>query len=409
MWSAFYQLHLHCAITDVCQAHETGTILSDQITQTADLMAFRPVLFKVSSFPYFVIVLCLLASRVVALDFFKVEVPVQSQSREARVAAAEIGLMEVLVRTSGTEDVRANGTLIAQSSRAINFVEQFQYKELSDPALEEEGFQSSLELRFSQSSVRGLLREANAKFWPINRPTVLVWLVEDSVEYGKQFIGFDQVNELVRGLESGANYRGLPLSFPLLDFQDQIAITPDQLWNLDEEAIRAASQRYTVPIILVGKVTSTSSGQTWSNWELFHDDKYDVFDLRSESLLDLGKAAVNPVADYLANRYARDLSSSVSGYVYMQINNVKNFADYNALRSALTSLESVRHLALDRIESQTVNLRVQTDANTDQFISLLGLDSQFKMNLGIDQDNLPAWERVPLGGEANPLLYTWSR
>lgn len=342
-------------------------------------------------------------------QYFNADVPVRSQSELERKSAAELGLLDVLVRMSGSEAVRVNDEVLSRSTKAIRFVEQFQYAELSDENLLAQGYQFILQFTFSERFVKQTLSHSGQKFWSVNRPSVLVWLVEDSAEFGKQFLSEESSPELFRGLYEGANYRGLNLSFPLLDFQDQTALNPRQVWDLDEVAIAEASLRYSADAVLVGNVTLTSSGLRLSNWQYFHAQRSRVLDLRAESERNLGYQAVGQLADALAAKYALLPGEQDSGYYSLFIENVRSFADYRGLVKVFEQLDNVTEVRMDEVQYERIRLRLQSDGTLDQLLDILALNTSLNLVDDISSNTLPAWQRRPLGSMANPLRYRWSR
>ena len=341
-------------------------------------------------------------------SYLRTEVPVKDQSQKERNAAAELGLLDVLVRMSGTENVRFDDAILQASSQAINFVEQFQYAELTDQALQAEGYVNIMQMTFSQRILKSLLRDAEHKFWSTNRPTTLVWLVEDHLDYGKQFVQAVNLDApVVEGLTSAAKYRGLPLSFPLLDFQDQIALSAERVWELDEGAILAASERYSPDVILVGKYTVTSSGQFLSNWQFFHAGENRVYDRRAQEAQSIGEAAISPLANYLAEKYAINLSVGDRRYFALQIKNIQRFSDYKGLLGLLKRQDSVVDVHLDEVSHDELNLRVRSEATVEQFISMLKLDDSLVLEPARDS-TLPTWQRLERGSDINPLVYRWA-
>ena len=341
-------------------------------------------------------------------SLFIAEVPVESQDIRTRSSAAELGLLDVLVRVSGSENLRYDDNILARTSNAVRYIEQFEYRGASDEQ-RENGFDNVLRMQFSERLVKRLLSEAGHKFWSTNRPSVLIWLVEDSLAHGKQMVGEAHDSELVTGLLKGARYRGIPLTFPLMDFQDQVALGVQRLWDLDESAILEASDRYQPEVILVGKYTTTSAGQLWSNWQFFYNNASRVYDLRGEEQTLVGEEAIAPVADFLANMFAVHLSADDTDYYFAQVSNIRSFADYRGVIDALESVDAIADVRLDTAVDDVLSLRFKSEANISQITGLLSLNKQLTATTPLNQNSIPAWQRLLLGSSENPLHYSWSR
>ena len=345
-----------------------------------------------------------------AQDFFQATIAVSSQSPSVRKVAAKKAFAEVMVRLSGTELVLENPQIHAAMGKAINYVEQFQYHPQADPSLVAEGLKEEISLTFSPTTIERLLRKNDQPFWPVNRPSTLIWLVEDSVDYGKQFVSSELAPEVFVGIEAAAHRRGLPLSYPLLDLQDQTNLSAEQLWQLDEEAILTASSRYSADVILVGRYSATSRGELLATWQLFHRGETRVYDSRNEALDLLGAMALDPLADYLGRRYALMPRDESADALVLQLNGVDTFARYRKALSYLEGIAAISGVELAGVRQDTLLLYLDSDADVDKFKSALAIDSRLSAEESIMMaGELPVWQQLPQGTLENPLRYRWVR
>ncbi|WP_139309791.1 DUF2066 domain-containing protein [Teredinibacter haidensis] len=342
-------------------------------------------------------------------NFFKASVPVTSQSPGDRKAAAQLAFAEVITRISGSDLVLDNSQMNSAHSNAIAYVEQFQYSPVDDPKLLAQGYKEQIALTFSAVSIERLLRKNNQPFWPVNRPTTLVWLVENDFEYGKQLVSGDMAPELAEGFEEAASLRGLPLSYPLLDIQDQVNLSSDQLWMLDEQAILQASERYSPDSILVGRYSVTSTGEVLSTWQFFHRGDSRVYDSRNQNLEQLGAAALNPLGDYLGGRYAILAQGENSSALVLQIAGVNSYSSYRKALDYLDSIAATSGVFLAGVRQDTLLLYLDSDAGVEKFVSVLALDGRLKKNESVAAGDLPVWQQAQRGSLENPLQYRWGR
>lgn len=340
-------------------------------------------------------------------SFYRAEVPVKNQSNAERGRAAISGLEVVLVRMSGSQDVVFNEAVRKRSKKALSYVTQFRYGALADEDLLDQGFSTYLILDFSPSMVKDILIQSGERYWQPNRARTLVWLVEDSAEHGKQLMNQSSAIELTNGLMEGAAVRGLPLAFPLLDLQDQFALSAEQLWALDEGSILEASARYGAELVLIGKYTQTSSGQLWSNWQFIHGAASKVFDRRSEDKKSAGLVAIEPLADYLASKYARKVNLQAEGFFSFKVEQVDTFGDYRGVMDFIASLDPVKNILIEQFVNNSLYLQVQSDANVEQLVGVVSLGGSLATAEPQSQNQLPAWQRESLGTPSNPLLYRW--
>lgn len=307
-------------------------------------------------------------------SFFSASVPVASQSANERERAATEGLREVLVRVSGVTQLDDYAALAEIQRRASRYIEQFHYEVVRDGGVTQE----HLVMSFSASAVENALRQAGLPFWPINRPSVLVWLVEDDVSEGKRLIN-DTSGPVVQGLLHAAQKRGLPLRFPLLDLEDQLAIGAEQIWNLDETAILEASLRYAADTVLVGRYTRTfSTGEWWTTWQFFHKGQGRLYDLRQADPTLVGQQALDPLADYLAQLYALRSSAEGAGQLYVQVGPVGDFGTYRKTLDYLDRLAVVTSSNLLAVTGDTLLLSLQLNGTQDQLLNALSLDRKMR-------------------------------
>jgi hypothetical protein len=340
--------------------------------------------------------------------YFAAEIPVKSQTRNERAAAAESALLEVLVRVSGSEVIRDNRIVFSRKKSALSLVELYQYMELEDPLKQQQGYVASLNLQFSERLVKQLLRDAGACFWSVNRPKTLVWLVEDSVDYGKQLLAYNPDSPAFLALQKEASYRGVPLIFPLMDFEDQTNLGAGLAWALDEEAIRAASSRYQADTIVVGKLTRTSLGELWSNWMYLYANGNRLLDLRSADIAEIGPGVVGPLADTLSQQFAVCSSSEDSDAYFLQVHGIGSFASYRGVVETLESIDAISQLSIDKVEQDTISLRLESEASAEQLERLIRLTRKLYADASNEPSSLQ-WGAPSRGSKQNPWHYSWRR
>ena len=353
-------------------------------------------------------------------DYYSAKVPVSSQSAIERQRAATVGLREVLLRVSGSQDIFLSGKLTVPLKEALRYIEQFKY-EANDEAPTQpdseaaEQYKQVVQLVFSASVIEQILRDAELRFWPINnRPKTLVWLVEDSFEYGKQLLNQENDVEITHLLEQASWERGLPIYYPFLDLDDHIALPAEKAWSLDEAAIKEASSRYNADVILVGRYTRTSRGQILSSWQYFHFDDTRVYDNRAQStkaqeLTLFGRRALYPLADFLADKYSIVPRIEKSQGVLMTLNGINNYRAYREAMNYLEGLAAVKSVGVSEVRSDSVLLNLNTDMPVARLANTIELDKRLHESESQFGSDVPVWQRAEKGSHDNPLVYTWSK
>ena len=322
-------------------------------------------------------------------------------SQEYRQAMVD-GLAEVILRASGDIATLQNPGIIDALSRPTRYLLQ-DYFENANETIEIDGKQvpaRRLVLEFSSEAILKLLREFQLPIWPNNRRSVLVWMVVDNAQ-GQQIVTELSFADVLTATRANAKRRGLPLLLPLMDLEDQIALTPKQLWSIDRDAIHTASERYNPDTILVGRLSQTSRGDWRSDWQLFVNDQVEIFDTQGEKIEDIVAAGLDAVANYFFQRYAINpqLSSS-QGQLLFQVGNIRNFSDYMKVLSYLEQLTLIRHVDLAAVRGDELLLYLTADGNVKLLQDTLALDGKLS-------PREPISNAAPLGSTENPLLYAW--
>lgn len=312
-------------------------------------------------------------------DFYQAEVTVASQGPSERSRAAAVGLERVLVRLSGSRNVAESPVVQSALSRATRYVEQYHYKQGRD---ELGAPRELITMTFSPRVVEDLLREAGLPYWPINRPQVILWLVEDTEAGGRQLVN-DRSNPLLAALFKSASSRGLPLRLPLLDMEDQLALSSEQAWSLDEDAVLRASDRYGSDVVLIGRYTRDSTGTWLMTWQYYLNGQWHIHDQRAEDVSALADAVVNPLADQLASLYAVAPGGESAGAMVAQVAGITSFKDFRAALDYIGGLALVDDYRLQSQAGDSLLLEIVLNGDVKQLQNALSLDGKLYLDSGV--------------------------
>lgn len=344
------------------------------------------------------------------VDFYRVYVPVTSQTIAERERAAKEGIEIVIRRMADSRQPNFASLLTDVQSKAWSYVQQFEYQAIT-PEQEDAGenYVNRLMMLFSPQVIKTLFRQAQINFWPESRPNTLVWLVEDTVEEGKKLLNAYSDSRVVEGMNRAAELRGLPIVYPILDLEDQIELSADQVWSLDDEAIRAASKRYKADVILVGRFSVTSTGKVRATWQFYHQNDTRVYDNMADDISLIGGLGLTPLADYLLSKYAIPAVSEQSPDFIMRITGVSQFGIYRQVIDYLESLTIVRHVMVQATGGDELILSVRAETEIDRFVATVKLGGKLSVVSTSSSSGLPEWQRSALGTPQNPLICRWNR
>lgn len=323
----------------------------------------------------------------VVRDLYSAQVPVEDQGEAARARAAARALTEVLIKVSGSVEVVDNPVLAAAVGEARRHVQQYGYSR-------EPGAQQPLRARFEfdPGFVTSLVVEAGVPLWTANRPPVLVWLViEDAT--GRYLANEATAGEVTRLLQRAFSRRGVPVELPLLDLADTAALSPQEAWRLDGNAIETASARYGAAHVLAGRVALLADERVAGEWSFRAPDVRLGRSVEVDALEDFFGAGAAIAAQEMAARYAVAPSEAAVGGLAMTIKGVVSYQDYATIVNWLERLELVDRATVTRIRGDVLELRLSARTDPARLATLIELNDRFA------PDYQP--------GESPQLSYRW--
>ena len=308
----------------------------------------------------------------VVRDLHSASVPIENQGSKALASASQDALAEVLVKVSGSKDVLAHPDLVAALPNARSHVQQYAFSRDSGP-------DGALYARFEFEAtyVNGLLTSARLPLWTANRPRVLVWMVVE-LDGRRQFVSLAETPEIAAQLVAEFERRGVPIQLPLFDLSDATAIAVDDVWRQRGSTIQAASNRYNVQDILVGRGVVVSSGAWTGDWSYLYGNHR--MDRSSSAPLAAGfmREGVNLAAEEMASRYAVAATGVADDRVPMVVSGVYEFSDYTAIVSWLESLELIEHANIQSISGDRVEFGLDAAAGAAQLASIIELNERLQ-------------------------------
>lgn len=330
------------------------------------------------------------AGAEVVADLYAARVPVADQSGTALVSASRTALAEVLVKVSGSAGVLENPVIEAALGEARSHVQQYAYSRDADGAL-------SARFEFERAWVTGLIVEAGAPLWTANRPPVLAWLVVEQETGARQFVSGESDPELVAVLLAEFSRRGIPLRLPLFDLADTASLRPEDIWQFNSAALRSASARYNLQDIVAGRFATLSTGSVAGDWTFLQGVTQVERSVTADSRDDFVRGGVALVAEAMAARYAVAATPGEEQGLAMAVNGIDSYADYAAVVSWLESIELIEHANVEWIRGDTVQLRLQAQADAGQLAAIIELNKRL----------IPLSAGVPGDPSASALNYQW--
>tara|TARA_B110000977_G_scaffold106967_1_gene139307 strand:+ start:799 stop:1878 length:1080 start_codon:yes stop_codon:yes gene_type:complete len=321
---------------------------------------------------------------VVVDDLYVAEVLVAGESPRQLRNGARAGLLQVLVRVSGSLKVEESSVVRSSLRNPAAYYYQYSYEATDQTLLlgENEVNAKILRLHFEPSAIARLLRDANLPIWGSNRPSVLLWVAVSEAR-SRRILGEADSSQVVAALVDQARQRGLPLNFPILDIEDASQVSTAEVWGAFLERIDSASDRYNPDAVLTARIRS-ESGERWSvRWSYRVDDAWQSLESVGYSAEELVRGMVNQVADELAERFA--LGSS-RARIRLKIENVRDVSRYAAVSRYLEALTPVLNSSIVALDRDTAEFELEIEGQYLQLIEIIKLDERLLL-LSEDERN----------------------
>jgi len=314
------------------------------------------------------------AAAVEVSGLYEAEVPVTGQDAAERAAASRTALEEVLVKVSGSADILQSPAIKPLVAQAEQWVQSYQYR-AAPPAPATAAAPAApaqlLWVAFDHQAINRHLSEAALPVWGLNRPRILLWLAVQEGS-GRSLVGGDSRPDLQEAISTQARRRGLPVSVPLLDLQDQGGLTVADLWGDFADAVSKASERYQPDAVLVGRVFAVAAGKWQSHWTVYHRGIITSWDSAEGMQNEAVAAGIDGTAEQLAKRYALSLTPDAVSTVVVTVENVATLADYANVLRYLQSLDPVAGVQVARVEGAKVSYLLKVRGQPQALIRTLG-------------------------------------
>lgn len=311
------------------------------------------------------------------VDPYRVSVPVPDQSAAARRGAEREALARVLIRLSGDPDVAERDELAAALRAPQNYFVRSGYARIRDPDLLQMHPDARwlLELEAERDGVLRLLTEAGIPAWTGHRPDVLVVIMREEPN-GERVI-LDPRSDAARALLRVGRERGLPLTVPLMDLDDQLALDASALWARFDDASVALQQRYQPDAIVMLRLYQDALGRWVADWD--GEVGGELFAAAAEVEESAAAAAllVDRLAARLTARYALRLGGDADS-LWLQVDDIPEVAAYAGLMRYLDSVSGVNRVELVQVRDRSLLLRLESSDDAERLLDLLRLEGRLE-------------------------------
>ena len=302
-------------------------------------------------------------------NLFQIEVDAAGRDRVARDAALQQALSEVLVRVTGAVETVADPAARALLKKPGRFVEQYRFRR--QPGQAGQPAQLRLWVQFDGVSLAREIRHAGLPYWGRERPDVLVWLAVD--DRGQRYlVSESSENAAAAALLQAAGRRGLPLTLPLMDLEDQRAVSFTDVWGGFVGSVRDASRRYRPQVILLGRLERSRHAADWrAEWTLLADGDNRSWRSHADTLSAAVTQGIAGTGEMLAMQYA--VVSADASLRALVVEDVRGLADYARVMRYLAALAPVENVQVKRVSAGEVEFDLQLSADAHSLRQVIAL------------------------------------
>ena len=284
-------------------------------------------------------------------NLYQVREPVSSQTPEERTQATQKALETLVLRLTGDAKAVQSPALEAIRKDPQQIISQYGY---------DAGPPESLQVDFDPVSTDRALRQAGLSLWGTNRPALLGWWLNDSVD-GSSLVGDGQ--SAAEPLRLAAQHRGLPLRLPLADLSEQLVGTAENLEGSNPAPLKDASERYGADALLAVHAHE-DEGKWTAKWRLWVGEQQEQGSAEAPDQAALADAVMLAVSQRLAPRYAVKPGISTEQLLEVQGMTLERYAQLTRLLEPFGG--QLKSVDGDRIV-------YQVNGSADQLRSQLGL------------------------------------
>ncbi|WP_447835146.1 DUF2066 domain-containing protein [Aeromonas salmonicida] len=287
------------------------------------------------------------------------------------VAAQSQALGDVLVKVTGKRDILTQPDVVKALAAPGDYVQHYGYQDV--------GPVKFLKADFNVAKVNALISQSKFALLGPARPQMALWLV---INEGERRILPDQSGDgWASALRTQSQAMGLPVSIPLMDLDDNMAVNATDVWGRFAAPILQASQRYGAEMVVLGKLTP--EGDKWSiDWGLYGPKAGgELAELTRGSSSGTQAEVAQHFADELAAWLVQNYGARISGVASSQTLVVEGLSGIDGMitvQKMLQGMASVTKVTIGKLEGDKVTFDLLLQGDKAELIRGLQLESRLR-------------------------------
>lgn len=287
------------------------------------------------------------------------------------VAAQSQALGDVLVKVTGKRDILTQPDVVKALAAPGDYVQHYGYQDV--------GPVKFLKADFNVAKVNALISQSKFALLGPARPQMALWLV---INEGERRILPDQSSDgWASALRTQSQAMGLPVSIPLMDLDDNMAVNATDVWGRFAAPILQASQRYGAEMVVLGKLTP--EGDKWSmDWGLYGPKAGgELAELTRGGSSGTQAEVAQHFADELAAWLVQNYGARISGVASSQTLVVEGLSGIDGMitvQKMLQGMASVTKVTIGKLEGDKVTFDLSLQGDKAELIRGLQLESRLR-------------------------------
>ncbi|MFT2112487.1 DUF2066 domain-containing protein [Marinomonas sp. 2405UD68-3] len=340
-----------------------------------------------------------LADTVTGLYRSEIILPSSLNERQLLGAAFKQAAKNVLIKVSGRPDLIESRVKDSSLQDSANWVAQHSVL-ASDELIrfnEELVETKKVVVTFYEQSINLFLIDRNIAIWGGNRPSILLWLIEENGLH-RSLSGVNKPSPLLAAIANQSTVSGLPIYAPILDEVDKNALSPSELWGFFEGEINNASERYQTDLISAVRV-SRQQGQFIVDLRVYFPlDEVVPLRFTTNNESEIAITVNHLLSQLLSERYAavRDVNEEFS--IKMRLIGLDGYNTLQKVQDYLDSITLIRSWSLSSLNDEEGIFIIQSDGGIKKLRDSISLDSILREN---KLNALDPSANIPLSYEYN--------
>lgn len=315
--------------------------------------------------------LSLMVSAAQVTDLYQGKAPTSGDMAAAQSQA----LGDVLIKVTGRRDILTQPAVVKALAAPGDYVQHYGYQDL--------GPVKFLKADFDVTKVNALIAQSKFALLGPARPQMAIWLVVDE---GERRILPDQSSDgWAAALRAQSQAMGLPVSIPLMDLDDNMAVNATDVWGRFADPILQASQRYGAEMVVLGKLTPEGDKEEgkWSiDWGLYGPKAGgELAELTkgvgSGTQAEVAQGMADALAGWLVQQYGTRLSGVASSQTLV-VEGLSGIDGMITVQKMLQGMASITKVTIGKLEGDKVTFNLSLQGDKAELVRGLQLESRLR-------------------------------